>query len=90
MQQWNKTGKRESNGTPHACIPVSIAVIESFKTPMEVVVELNVVEWVVVENEKFRLKDKTIKIQTIISDYETMWCPRTNGTQNSERLRMEF
>ena len=87
-QQWSKTGKRGNNGTLHTCISVSLAILGLFKTPTEAVAGLKMVTQAV-ENEKIKLVDKRIKIQTIISNYETMWCPKAVH-KNSDRIRMEF
>lgn len=49
-EQWREKGNRENDDTPHACIPVSLAVLGLFNTPTEALAGLNVIAQVV-ENE---------------------------------------
>ena len=65
----------ENKVITHTCIPVNLAGLWLFRTPEDDVIGLNRAARLVKDGQ-IMLKDKRTKMQTIILDYETMWCPR--------------
>ena len=59
----------------HSCVSASLTIMVLFQSPLDAIVWFNLVVK--------RIADKERKMKTIISDFKTVWCPRTVGSEKN-------
>ena len=69
----SKIGRMEMDNIEHSCVSASLTIMVLFQSPSDAIIWFNLVVK--------RVADKERKMKAIISDFKTVWCQRTVGSE---------